>query len=197
MAAVRSIYGRLCLVQFEDFGNHNAFKFLRKYRNKYCMFNDDIQGTAACATSGLIAAERITKIPTAKHKFLFLGAGEAGMGIAGLLQQLLRDEGIPSQQVFKQINFFDSDGLICQERTGELNPDHEKFAHDMPHTRDFAEAVRIVKPSVIIGVAGAGNLFTQEVLEEMAKINERPIIFALSNPTSKQECTAEEAYKYT
>lgn len=197
MESVRDIYGRLCLIQFEDFGNHNAFKFLRKYRNKYCMFNDDIQGTAACATSGLIAAERITNIPTSKHTFLFLGAGEAGMGIAGLLQQLLRDEGIRASEVTKRINFFDADGLICAERSGDLNPDHEPFAHDLPHTKDFAEAVRIVKPSVIIGVAGAGPMFTPEVLQEMAKLNERPVVFALSNPTSKQECTAADAYKYT
>lgn len=197
MESVRDIYGRLCLIQFEDFGNHNAFKFLRKYRNKYCMFNDDIQGTAACATSGLIAAERITNIPTSKHTFLFLGAGEAGMGIAGLLQQLLRDEGIRAQEVVKRINFFDADGLICAQRSGDLSPDHEPFAHDIPHTKDFAEAVRIVKPSVIIGVAGAGPMFTPEVLQEMAKLNERPVIFALSNPTSKQECTAADAYKYT
>lgn len=199
MSAVRDIYGRLCLIQFEDFGNHNAFKFLKKYRNKYCMFNDDIQGTAACAVSGLIAAERITKKSTSEQKFLFLGAGEAGMGIAGLLQQLLRDEGVPASQIDQRINFFDAEGLICKDRLedGELGPDHVKFAHDMPHTKDFAEAVRTVKPSVIIGVAGAGPLFTQEVLEEMAELNEKPIVFALSNPTSKAECTAEEAYKHT
>jgi len=197
MEAVRDIYGRLCLVQYEDFGNHNAFKFLKKYRNKYCMFNDDIQGTAACAISGLIAAERITKRSTSDQKFLFLGAGEAGMGIAGLLQQLLRDEGVSNQDINKRINFFDADGLICASRSGDLNPDHERYAHDLPHTRDFAEAVRTVKPNVIIGVAGAGPIFTKEVLEEMAKLNERPVIFALSNPTSKAECTAEEAYTHT
>ena len=118
------------------------------------------------------------------------------MGIAGLLQQLLRDEGIPAQEVAKRINFFDAEGLICAARSGDLNPDHEPFAHDIEHTSDFAEAVRRVKPSVIIGVAGAGPMFTPEVLQEMAKLNERPVIFALSNPTSKQECTAEDAYKY-
>lgn len=197
MEAVRDIYGRLCLIQFEDFGNHNAFKFLKKYRNKYCMFNDDIQGTAACATSGLIAAERITKISTADHRFLFLGAGEAGMGIAGLLHQLLRDEGVPSEEINKRINFFDSGGLICDERSGDLTPDQERFAHDLPHTNDFAEAVRTVRPTAIIGVAGAGPMFTPEVLREMASLNERPIVFALSNPTSKAECTAHDAYKYT
>lgn len=197
MDAVRDIYGRLCLVQFEDFGNHNAFKFLKKFRNKYCMFNDDIQGTAACAVSGLIAAERITKTSTAQHRFLFLGAGEAGMGIAGLLNQLLRDEGVKGSEIDKKINFFDAEGLICAERANDLGPDHLKYAHEIPHTNDFAEAVRIVKPSVIIGVAGAGPLFTQEVLEEMAKLNDRPIVFALSNPTSRAECTAYDAYKHT
>jgi len=195
MDAVRDIYGRLCLVQFEDFGNHNAFKFLKKFRNKYCMFNDDIQGTAACAISGLIAAERITKVPTCHQKFLFLGAGEAGMGIAGLLQQLLRDEGV--KDVMNQISFFDAEGLICSSRSGTLEPDHERFAHDMPHTDSLAEAVRIVQPTVLIGVAGAGPLFTEEVLTEMGKVTENPIIFALSNPTSKAECTAYDAYKYT
>ena len=197
MQAVRDIYGRLCLIQFEDFGNHNAFKFLKKYRNKYCMFNDDIQGTAACATAGLIAAERITNISTADHKFLFLGAGEAGMGIASLLCQLLRDEGVGADQLSQRINFFDSGGLVCESRSGDLTPDQEMFAHDMPHTADFAEAVRIVKPTAIIGVAGAGPMFTPEVLKEMADLNDRPIIFALSNPTSKAECTADDAYKYT
>jgi len=197
MEAVRDTYGRLCLVQFEDFANHNAFKFLRKYRNKYCMFNDDIQGTAACATSGLIAAERITKIPTKEHTILFLGAGEAGMGIAGLLQQLFRDEGISAVEVNKRINFFDAEGLICKSRANDLGPDHKPFAHDIPHTSDFLQAVKTVRPSVIIGVAGAGPMFTPEVLAEMAEINDRPIVFALSNPTSKQECTAIDAYKYT
>lgn len=199
MEAVRDIYGRLCLVQYEDFGNHNAFKFLKKYRNKYCMFNDDIQGTAACAIAGLLAAERVTKRPTMDQKFLFLGAGEAGMGIAGLLHQLLRDEGVPNEEINKRINFFDADGLICAARrdAGELGPDHERYAHDIEHTRDFATAVKRVQPNVIIGVAGAGPLFTPEVLKTMAELNDRPVVFALSNPTSRAECTAEEAYKYT
>ena len=101
-----------------------------------------------------------------------------------------------AQEVVKRINFFDADGLICAARSGDLAPDHEPYAHDLPHTKDFAEAVRTVKPSVIIGVAGAGPMFTPEVLQEMAKLNERPVVFALSNPTSKQECTAADAYKY-
>lgn len=159
--------------------------------------SDDIQGTAACALAGLLASERITGNPPEDQKYLFLGAGEAGMGIAQLLRQQLRDVGVPNHEISSRLNFFDAEGLICSERSGTLDPDHEIFAHDLPYTKDFAEAVRLVKPTAIIGVAGAGPLFTQEVLEEMAKINDRPIIFALSNPTSKAECTAEDAYKYT
>jgi malate dehydrogenase (oxaloacetate-decarboxylating) len=197
MESVKDIFGRLTLIQFEDFGNHNAFKFLKKYRNKYCCFNDDIQGTAACALSGLIASEQITGIKPQHQKYLFLGAGEAGMGIAQLLRQQLRDKGVPNHEIARRINFFDAEGLICSERSGSLDPDHELYAHDMPFTDNFAEAVREVQPTAIIGVAGAGPLFTEEVIREMAKINERPIIFALSNPTSRAECTAEEAYNFT
>ena len=158
---------------------------------------DDIQGTAACALSGLLASARITGQSTREQRYLFLGAGEAGMGIAHLLRQQLREDGIPNHMIDEKINFFDAEGLICADRVGELEPDHEAFAHDLPPTKSFAEAVRSVRPTTIIGVAGAGPLFTQEVLEEMAEINDRPIIFALSNPTSKAECTANEAYFHT
>lgn len=161
------------------------------------MFNDDIQGTAACAVAGILAAEKITKTATKDEKFLFLGAGEAGMGIAGLIQQMLRDEGVPGHEIASRISFFDADGLICEQRIGNLEPDHVAYAHDIPHTKSFVEAVRTVRPTAIIGVAGAGPLFTPEVLEAMAEINERPIVFSLSNPTSKTECFAEDAYKYT
>ena len=197
MRAVRDVFGRLTLIQFEDFGNHNAFKFLKKYRNKYCMFNDDIQGTAACAVAGILAAEKITGTATKDEKFLFLGAGEAGMGIAGLIQQMLRDEGVPGHEIAKRITFFDAEGLICEERIGNLEPDHVAYAHKIPHTKSFVEAVKTVRPTAIIGVAGAGPLFTQEVLETMAEINERPIVFSLSNPTSKTECSAADAYLHT
>ena len=197
MNSIKDIFGRLTLIQFEDFGNHNAFKFLKKYKNRFCCFNDDIQGTAACAVAGLIGASRISKNSLADQKFLFLGAGEAGMGIATLLRHQLKQLKVPNHIIDEKISFFDAEGLICESRIGYLEPDHEHYAHDYPPTNSFAEAVRTVKPTAIIGVAGAGPLFTPEVLEEMEKLNDRPIVFALSNPTSRAECTAIDAYKHT
>lgn len=197
MEAVKEVFGRLTLIQFEDFANQNAFKFLKRYKNRFLCFNDDIQGTAACAVAGLLGASRITGQSMADQKFLFLGSGSAGMGIAQLIRMQLKALKVPNHIINEKINFFDAEGLICADRIGYFDPDHETYAHDIPHTTDFAEAVRQVRPTAIIGVAGAGPIFTQEVLEEMAKINDRPIVFALSNPTSKAECTAVDAYKHT
>jgi len=196
MHAVTKKYGKDCLIQFEDFGNHNAFKFLRKYKSKYLTFNDDIQGTAACAVSGLIATQRVTGKRIADQKFLFLGAGEAGLGVANLLVLLLRDMGVNPADAYKKIWLYDVDGLITSERF-DLDPMQIKFAHDHKNIKSFEECVEQLKPTAIIGLAGAGKLFSKSILEKMAKYNERPIVFALSNPTSKAECTAEEAYTHT
>jgi len=196
MTAVTRKYSKECLIQFEDFGNHNAFKFLRKYKNKYLTFNDDIQGTAATATAGIMATEMVTGLRVKDQKFLFLGAGEAGLGVANLLVLLLRDMGVNPVDAYKKIWLYDVDGLITSERF-DLDPMQMKFAHDHKTIKSFEQCVEELKPTAIIGLAGAGKMFTKGVLEKMAKFNERPIVFALSNPTSKAECTAEEAYTYT
>jgi len=196
MSAVSHEFGKQTLVQFEDFGNHNAFKLLRKYKNKYLTFNDDIQGTAACATAGILATQRITAQPVTDQKFLFLGAGEAGLGVANLLVLLLRDMGVNPADAYKKIWLYDIDGLITSGRS-DLDPMHLKFAHDHADVTSFEDAVDKLKPTAIIGLAGAGRKFTPKILKKMADYNERPIIFALSNPTSRAECTAEEAYTNT
>uniref|UniRef100_A0A3B4YSB2 Malic enzyme n=1 Tax=Seriola lalandi dorsalis TaxID=1841481 RepID=A0A3B4YSB2_SERLL len=160
MEAVVDKYGQDTLIQFEDFGNHNAFRFLRKYREKYCTFNDDIQGTASVALAGLLAAQRAVGKPITEHRVLFLGAGEG--------------------------------------RQQETDTNQEAFVHDSPgNVQSFLEAVNTIKPTAIIGVSGAGRLFTHDVIKAMGTLNERPIIFALSNPTNKAECTAEDAYTLT
>jgi len=196
MKAVSDRYGMECLIQFEDFANVNAFRLLTKYRNKYCTFNDDIQGTAAVAVAGLLAALRITKSKMSDHTIVFQGAGEAAMGIADLITMAMEKEGLPKEECLKKIWMVDSKGLIVKGRD-HLTHEKEKFAHEHPQMRRLEDVVRELKPTAIIGVAAIAGAFTEEIIKDMASFNERPIIFALSNPTSKAECTAEQCYTIT
>ncbi len=195
IVAVQQVYPG-ALVQFEDFGNANAFRLLEKYRNEVCCFNDDIQGTASVTLAGLYSAIRITGGQLKDHKFLLLGAGEAGIGTGNLIVSAMVDEGLSEEQARKRCWFVDSRGLVVKGRDG-LAGHKLLFAHDHPPVATFLEAVQTLKPTAIIGVSGQPKMFSQGVLEAMAEINERPIVFSLSNPTSKTECTAEEAYRWT
>ena len=184
------------LIQFEDFANRNAFRLLQQYRDQVCCFNDDIQGTAAVAVAGILSALRITGGSLKDQRFLFLGAGEAGIGAGHLMVAALVAEGLSLEEARQHCFYFDSKGLIVKSRT-DLTGHKLLFAHDHPHIADFHTAIETLRPQTIIGVSGQPKRFTPEVLATMAKINERPIVFSLSNPTSKAECTAEEAYTWT
>ena len=184
------------LIQLEDFGNNNAFRLLEQYRGQVPLFDDDIQGTGAVAISGIISALRITGGKLEDQKILFLGAGEAGIGIADVFVAALGELGVPAEQARQQCWFVDTKGLLVADR--ENMPEHKKpYAHKHPHLDDFLDAVNAVKPTAILGLSGQPATFTKDVVQAMASINERPIIFALSNPTSKAECTANEAYTWT
>lgn len=184
------------LIQLEDFGNTNAFRLLEQYRNQVPLFNDDIQGTGAVAISGVIGALRITGSELAEQKMLFLGAGEAGIGIADVFVAALGEQGIPAEEARKRCWFVDSKGLLVSGR--KTLADHKiPYAHDHPPLDSFLDAVKTLKPTAILGLSGQPSTFTKEVVAAMAEINERPIIFALSNPTSMAECTAEQAYAWS
>ncbi|XP_054596551.1 NADP-dependent malic enzyme [Nothobranchius furzeri] len=196
MKAISDRYGMDCLIQFEDFANINAFRLLSKYRNKYCTFNDDIQGTAAVAVAGLLAALRITKTKLCNHTILFQGAGEAAMGIAELITMAMEKEGLSKEESLKKIWMVDSKGLIVKGRD-HLTHEKERFAHEHSQMKKLEDAVKELKPTAIIGVAAVAGAFSEQIIRDMASLNERPIIFALSNPTSKAECTAEQCYSFT
>ena len=184
------------LIQFEDFANHSAFRLLHKYRDRINVFNDDIQGTAAVALAGLFSALRTTGGKLTDQKVLFLGAGEAATGIADLIVSAMMAEGESEAEALQRTWLVDSRGIVVKSRAGLT--DHKlRYAHDHPPIGDFLTAIQTLKPTAIIGVAAVGGAFTPEVLQTMAGINERPIVFALSNPTSKAECSAEEAYRHT
>ncbi|KAI4347068.1 hypothetical protein L6164_007917 [Bauhinia variegata] len=179
MCAVKQNYGEKVLIQFEDFANHNAFDLLAKYGTTHLVFNDDIQGTASVVLAGLVAALKLIGGTLAENTFLFLGAGEAGTGIAELIAlEISKQTKAPIEETRKKIWLVDSKGLIEPVST-------------------LLEAVKIIKPTVLIGTSGKGQTFTKEVVEAMASFNDKPLILALSNPTSQAECTAEQAYTWS
>lgn len=195
MDAVAAVFPR-ALVQFEDFGSTNAFRLLRRYRDRARCFNDDIQGTAAMCLAGLYSAMRMIHASLLGQKLLFLGAGEAGTGIADLVVSALREEGLSGHQARQRCWFVDSKGLVVHSRA-DLGAHKQPYAHDHDSLPDLLSAVCALQPTTLIGVSGQPQTFTRPVIEAMAAINEHPLIFALSNPTSKSECTAEQAYAWS
>jgi malate dehydrogenase (oxaloacetate-decarboxylating)(NADP+) len=184
------------LVQFEDFGNVNAFRLLARYRNRVCSFNDDIQGTGAMGLAGLSTALRITGSRLAEQRLLFFGAGEANLGIGTIVAAALMRAGLSEAEARRCCWFIDSKGLVTRDRAGLV--EHKRpFAQDHGPVADLLAAVAAIRPTALIGASGQAGAFTAPVLAAMARHNERPIVFALSNPTSKAECTAEQAYTAT
>ena len=185
------------LIQFEDFGNANAFRLLARWKDKSLCFNDDIQGTACVALTGFYSAMRVTGGKLADQRVLFLGAGEAATGIANLIAEAIADEeGISIEEARTRCYLFDSKGLVTAQRT-DLSAHKREFAHEAEPAESFLQAIQQLRPTAIVGVAAQQNAFNSMVIGEMSAINERPIVFALSNPTSKAECTAEMAYQFS
>jgi len=193
--AVQRIFPMAC-VQLEDFGNANAFRLLNRYRDRACVFDDDIQGTGAVTLAGIYSALHVAGGRLSDQTFLFLGAGEAGIGIGDLMVAGLMAEGMTEADARRRCWYVDIKGLVVKSRT-DLAHHHLPYAHDHAFLPDFPQAVEALRPTAIIGVSGAPRLFSRQVIETMARLNRRPIIFALSNPTSKSECTAEEAYAWS
>jgi len=195
--AVQEIFPK-AMLQFEDFANHNAFRLLEKYRDEICTFNDDIQGTASVTLAGLYSAGRITGRKLTDEVILFHGAGEAAIGIGDLVVGAMMAEGLTKAQAKARCWFMDSKSLVDAGRT-DLQEHKKPYAHAHAHgpVPTLLDAVKALKPTALIGVSGQAQQFTQEIIAEMARLNERPLIFALSNPTSNAECSAEQAYGWS
>jgi malate dehydrogenase (oxaloacetate-decarboxylating)(NADP+) len=185
-----------CVVQFEDFANHNAFRLLRRYRDRLCCFNDDIQGTAAVTLAGVLSALRITGGGLTDQRILCLGAGEAATGICDLIVAAMVAEGLDEAAARGRCWMVDSRGLVVASRA-DLAEHKRPYAHEHAPVAGFLAAVEALEPTALIGVGATPGTFTREVIEAVARVNERPIVFALSNPTSRSECTAEQAYAWS
>jgi len=184
------------VLQFEDFATDNAINLLARYRDRACIFNDDIQGTAAVALAGLYAALRLTGRPLHEQRLVFLGAGSAATGIADLVARAMTEEGLDLASARARIALVDSKGLVTRDRTG-LAAHKVPYAIDAAPQADLLGAVKALAPTTLVGVSAVPHTFDEPVLRAMAAANDRPIVFALSNPTSRAECTAEEAYHFT
>jgi malate dehydrogenase (oxaloacetate-decarboxylating)(NADP+) len=194
VTAVQSRYPD-ALIQFEDFQTPIAYALLKKYRQRVLCFNDDIQGTAAVALAGVYASTRITGMKFRDLTILFLGAGSAATGIADLMTAAFVDEGLSPDEARRHLWFVDMNGLVVKSRT-DLMEHSRPYAHDAKPL-GLVDAIETIRPHVLIGATGAPGTFTRDVIERMSAINARPTIFALSNPTSKAECTAEQAYAWS
>ncbi len=194
MRATQEVFPNV-LIQFEDFLTPRAYALMKKYKDEMLCFNDDIQGTAGVALAGVYASTRISDVPFSKLRIMFLGAGSAATGIADLICYALQQEGLTEQEARKRLWFVDIDGLLVKGRTGMLEH-NEPYLHEH-EALEFIPAIDAIKPHILIGATGFPGTFTQEVIEHMSEINERPGIFALSNPTSRAECTAEQAYEWS
>jgi len=195
VTAVQQLYPKCC-IQWEDFANINAVPILERYRNEVCTFNDDIQGTAGVALAGILASLGITRQKITDQRFLFLGAGSAGTGIAELISQAMAGAGMDIHEARRRNALFDINGLLVTSRA-DLAEFQRPFAQDHATISTFVEAVKALKPTGIIGVSAVPKLFNREVIQTMAELNQRPIIFPYSNPTSRSECSAEEAYRWS
>jgi malate dehydrogenase (oxaloacetate-decarboxylating)(NADP+) len=193
--AVQEVFPTCC-IHFEDWTGADAVHLLQRYREKYCVYNDDVQGTAGIVLTGMINAAKLKRTKLADEKYLFLGAGSAAIGLANLLCSALVAQGITLEEAQGRVYMFDINGLLETTRT-DLVDFQMPYAHQHAPTRDFVAAIESIKPTTIIGVSTIGGAFTQKVVESMARINERPVILALSNPTEHAECTPEQAYNWS
>src|ERR1700720_4613061 len=193
--AVQEVFP-MCCIHFEDWTGADAVHLLQRYRDKYCVYNDDVQGTAGITLAGMINAVKLKGTKLKDEKYLFLGAGSAGIGLADLLCSALVAQGMSLKDAQSRVYMFDVNGLRESSRT-DLVDFQKPYAHKHAPTKNFVAAIESIKPTTIIGVSTIGGAFTQKVIEAMTRINERPIVLALSNPTEKAECTAEQAYTWS
>ncbi len=193
--AVTEVFPKIC-IQWEDFPGVDAIRILDKYYNNVCTFNDDIQGTAAIATAGIITSNRFSGKPFREQRILFLGAGAAAFGIADMLVNKFVKDGLSKEAAYDRIWMFDVNGLLVKSRN-DLADYQKPFAHESEPSNDFAASILTLKPTAIIGVSTVGGAFNQQVIENMCAVNERPVIFPYSNPSSHSECTAEQAYTWS
>ena len=195
VASVQEVFPGCC-IHFEDWAGVDAVRLLARYRDRVSCFNDDIQGTAGAALAGVLSALRVTGSGLSDQRILFLGAGSAGIGIANLIASAMTLDGLTESQARSRISLFDVNGLLESSRT-DLYDFQKPFAHPHAPTRDFLAAIESLRPTALIGVSTRGRAFSQPVVEAMARLNRRPIIFAYSNPTEHAECTAEEACRWS
>ncbi len=193
--AVQEVFPKCC-IHFEDWTGVDAVHLLQRYRDNYCVYNDDVQGTAGTTLAGMINATRIKGTELKNEKYLFLGAGSAGIGLADLLCSALVTQGMSLKDAQTRVHMFDVNGLLESTRT-DLVDFQMPYAHPHTPTSDFVAAIESIKPTTIIGVSTIGGAFTKKVVESMSRINERFVILALSNPTEHAECTAEQAYNWS